>query len=202
MVKHTFKTAFTMIELIFAIVVIAIAVVSLPMMMQVNSKGVESNLDEEAIFVASVELTQASTGYWDANSMADINKSNYSRVVNLDGDCNTSTKLRPGHINQPFHRRCIDTTTITTVSNAVGNAKFKTLNDFAHAAQQLYIGDTKAAAGYKKTDYTIALSVASAADKNIKILTAEVKDSSGNIVTKLYTQSANIGEPQYFKRMF
>ena len=207
MVKKGFKTAFTMIELIFAIVVISITIISLPMMMQVNSKGMESNIAQEAIFAASVELMQASTGYWDANSMKDINISDYSRVININGDCNSSTKLRPGHINQPFHRRCVEETlTVTAPSNATGNSQFNTLNDFAHPARQLYVGDTNDAAGYKDVNLTISLSVTtSPTNNNIKILTATViKDpqDSNITITKLYTQSANIGEPQYYKRMF
>jgi len=203
-VRANFKTAFTMIELIFAIVVIAIAVISLPMMMQVNSKGMENNLPQEAIFGASVELMQATTGYWDANSMKDINLSDYSRVVNIDGDCNATTKLRPGHINQPFHRRCIDDTTITTASNATGNANFNTLNDFAHNARSLFIGNANGTAGYKDMNYTSTLTVGQLADQNIKVLTATIRDSAkGNkIITVLKTEAANVGEPQYYKRTF
>ena len=190
-----------MIELIFAIVVIAIAVVSLPMMMQVNSKGMENNLAQEAIFGASVELMQATTGYWDANSMNDINVSDYSRVVNISGDCNATTKLRPGHINQPFHRRCIDDTTITTLSNATGNTHFNTLNDFEYTEQSLFIGNANGAAGYKDMNYTSTLTVTQPSDHNIKILTATIKEGT-NIITVLRTQVANIGEPQYYKRTF
>ncbi len=203
MVKRNSQMAFTMIELIFAIVIIAITVVSLPMMMQVNTKGMDNNLAQEAIFAASVELMQATTGYWDATSMNDIALSNYSRVINISGDCNSITKLRPGHIAQPFHRRCIEDTTITSPSNITGNSLYKTLNDLEHTSQKLYIGNASRS-GYKNTNLTISLSVSVDADTNIKILTATVKDPTDNnkIVTKLSTQSANVGEPQYYKRMF
>lgn len=61
--------AFTLIELIFAIVVIAISVVSLPRMIQVTSSSVVSNLEtQEAIFKAIV-LTKSAVG---ENSFADI----------------------------------------------------------------------------------------------------------------------------------
>ncbi len=202
MVKVSFKTAFTMIELIFAIVIIAIAVISLPTMIQVISKGMEKNLAQEAIFGASVELMQASSGYWDANSMKDINLSDYSRVVNIDGDCNATTKLRPGHINQPFHRRCIEDTTITIPNNTTGNADFNTLNDFVHTAQSLFIGDAMGTAGYKNMNYTSTLTITPlATDTNIKVLTATIKEGT-NIITVLKTEAANVGEPQYYKRTF
>ena len=203
MVNKTFQSAFTMIELIFAIVIIGISVVSLPMMMQVNSKGMENNLAQEAIFGASVELMQASTGYWDANSMSDINLSDYAKVVNIGNDCNSATKLRPGHINQPFHRRCIDDTAIDTASNAIGNSDFSTLNDF-EGSKQLFIGDANGAAGYKNMNYASTIAVTQPTDLNIKILTVTIRDVADNnkTITVLRTQSANIGEPQYYKRTF
>jgi len=60
---------FTLIELIFAIVIIAISVVSLPTMIQVTSSGVEKNIEtQEAIFKAIV-LTKSAVG---ENSFANI----------------------------------------------------------------------------------------------------------------------------------
>ena len=56
------RLAFTMIELIFAIVIIAITVVSLPMMTQVTASGASDNLEaQEAIFKAIV-LTKTMAG--------------------------------------------------------------------------------------------------------------------------------------------
>ena len=206
MVKNSYKTAFTMIELIFAIVIIAIAVVSLPMMTQVNSKGMENNLAQEAIFAASVELMQASTGYWDANSMYDNNNSNYSRVIDIDGDCSSDNpSRRPGHIvdtGKIYHRVCLDDSDPKVASNATGSA-YQTLDDFAHSARALYIGNSGGAAGYKNMGYKSTLDVnQSTTNANIKILTVTVKDESSNIVTILRAQSANTGEPQYYKRTF
>lgn len=49
------RTAFTMIELLFAIVIIAFSVLAIPMISQVTSKGVESTIEaQEAIFKAVV----------------------------------------------------------------------------------------------------------------------------------------------------
>jgi len=111
-----------MIELIFAIVIIAITVLSLPMMTQINQRGVESNIVQEAIFAASTELMGATAGYWDENSLQDINMSHLERVINISGDCNTSTQLRPGHINQMYHRRCLDSNSTTAHNSNVAIA--------------------------------------------------------------------------------
>lgn len=49
------RTAFTMIELLFAIVIIAFSVLAIPMISQVTSKGLESTIEaQEAIFKAVV----------------------------------------------------------------------------------------------------------------------------------------------------
>ncbi|WP_366755894.1 type II secretion system protein [Sulfurimonas sp.] len=59
MVIH--KYAFTLIELIFAIVIIGISVMSLPMLTQVTSSAIEKNLVQEAIFASVAEINLATT---------------------------------------------------------------------------------------------------------------------------------------------
>lgn len=193
-----------MVELIFAMIVIMVVVASLPMITQSMNKGLEQNIIQEAVFAASIELQQASSGHWDANSMRDINESIFARVVNIDNDCNTTTHLRLGHIAQPLHRRCINDTSITSASNTAGNTAFKTLDDFKHGAAPLYITDTDPQSGYKNTNLTISLDVTQLpTDNNVKVLTATIRDGDTNeTLTTLHTQSANIGEIDYYKRTF
>lgn len=190
-----------MIELIFAIVIIAITVVSLPMMSQINQRGIENNIVQEVIFASSAELVGATAGYWDENSMQDANVTNLSRVINISGDCDPTTKLRPGHINQPYHRRCLDNNT-TPANNAAGGV-FYDLDDAEHGAANIYTDNTTDAAGYKDT-YNSTIDVSpSATNANVKVLTVTVTDSDdGHVVTVLRTQSANVGETDYYKRMF
>ena len=198
---HRNRFAFTMIELIFAIVIIAITVMSLPMVTQITSKGIESNIAQEAIFAASGELMGATAGYWDEKSMLDINVSHLSRVIDISNDCNDTTKLRPGHINQPYHRRCIDDTTINTAHNlntAFLGADVFDLNDAA-ITQDIFVDTTTDAAGYKET-YESNVTIIPTG--NIKTIKITVRNSDGEIVTVLQTQSANIGEIDFYKRTF
>ena len=197
-----------MIELIFAIVIIAITVLSLPMMTQITQRGVESSIVQEAVFAASAELMGATAGYWDENSMEDINVSHFSRVINIGGDCNASTQLRPGHINQMYHRRCLDSnSTLAHDSNAsIGTKDVFDLNDAEHGTQDIFIDNNGSTAtanqtGYKEI-YTSEINVTLAADNNIKDITVSVSDADGNI-TVLKAKSANVGEIDYYKkRMF
>jgi len=197
-IHHSKRYAFTMIELIFAIVIIAIAVVSLPVMTNATQKGVEQNIIQEAIFAASSQLMGVLAGYWDERSMEDANLSDYSRVIDLSGDCNTTTRLRPGHIAQPFHRRCLDSNT-TGGLNATGGTYYS-LDDAVAAVNgtaDIFDNPNASATGYKDT-YKSNATISRTNDLKKIIIT--VNNSDGDTITKLITYSANVGEPQYYKR--
>ena len=195
------RFAFTMLELIFAIVIISITILSLPMMSQINEKGMEENIVQEAIFAASTELMGASAGYWDTQSMEDSNYSHISRVIDIDGDCNNITsskryRLKTGHIEQPFHRRCV----ISTTGNCADSSStiFPNLNNAEHSSSEIFLNDNPDNSGYKKTYFS---KVDVTRDKNIKYIKVTVSDSKKTLVV-LKMQSANIGEVDYFKRRF
>lgn len=193
------RAAFTMIELIFAIVVISIAVLSLPMMIQTTSRGIEQNIVQEAIFAASAELMGATSYYWDLNSMQDAAASRLERVIEVNGGCDAD-RLRPGHVNQPYHRRCLDSNT-TGLSNTA-DATFPNLNNAVHANQTIFDNPATDAASYKD-NYTGTMAVAQGlGDPNVKVLTASVRNTDGDVVTSLSIYSANIGETDYYRRRF
>ncbi len=202
--KNSFgRFAFTMIELIFAIVIISIAVVSLPMMTQVTSRSMDSSLVQEAIFAASAELTGATSYYWDKNSMYDSNLSRFSRVIDINDDCDSNAssqryRLRVGHIAQPYHRRCLEDSAIDPVDTS--DAIFPNLNNAATTGYlDIFDNTNPEAAGYKNA-YTRDVDVVRTG--YTKKITVTVKNSSGNIITLLNTYSANIGEVDYYKRRF
>jgi type II secretory pathway pseudopilin PulG len=188
-----------MIELIFAIVVIAIAVVSLPVMTNTAQKGVEQNTIQEAIYAASSQLMGVLAGYWDERSMEDSNLSAYSRVIDIGGDCNTTTRLRPGHIAQSLHRRCLDSNSTTGLDQTTNNDVYS-LDDAVAAVNgttDIFDNPNAGETGYKDT-YTSSATISRTND--LKKITISVQNSDGDTITKLITYSANIGEPQYYKR--
>ncbi|OHE12475.1 MAG: hypothetical protein A2525_09435 [Sulfurimonas sp. RIFOXYD12_FULL_36_11] len=197
--NHIGRFAFTLIELIFAIVVMSIAVMSLPMMTQITSKGIENNIVQEAIFAASAELTGATSYYWDERSMEDINVSRLERVVDVDGDCNSSSRQRPGHIN----RMCLDSNNSSGVNYTTdSNSSIPNLNSNIHESQLVFTDDIKEAAGYKNNYYSTVTVSNGFSDNDIKKITITITNSDGNIITSLSTYSANIGEIDYYKRGF
>lgn len=198
------RYAFTMVELIFAIVIIAISVMSLPMITQVTSKGVESNIVQEAIFSAATELNQVSTYYWDENSF-DANTT-LARVIDL-GDCNSTTRLRLGHINQPYHRRCLDSN-LTAPTDLADAGIIPDLDDTEHGAQNIFTNTTTHEHGYKAR-YNSAVDVTrtnvdfNGINQNIKRITITITNpDNGNTITKLNAYNANIGEIDYYKKRY
>jgi len=132
MVSHlTFKTrtsirsAFTMIELIFAIVLISVVTLTIPTMIQVNNKALEGNAAQEAIFLVSAVLSETTTLIWDDNS-DDVSGTNFnlSKILDTDGTVATvgineagdaaytrpdiNTTIRDGGLEQDLHRRFAD----------------------------------------------------------------------------------------------
>ena len=203
------RYAFTMIELIFAIVIISIAVLSLPMMNQVIAKNTEGSIVQEAIFAASAELNQVLSFNWDENSIED--NTSLSRVIwTSSTDCNNTTKRRPGHINQAYHRRCADDNTTrpsTTMGLDIGESpgNKNDIDDAVHSSVSALEGSSSAT-GYK-VSYNSSVTVTSpssfggTSDANIKKITVTISDADGNI-TQLSTFSSNIGEIDYYKRSY
>lgn len=198
------KNGFTLIELIFAIVVIGISVVSLPMMNQTNTKSLDSNLVQEAIFIASAELNGASTALWDEHSLAD-GQHTLSRVIDTnDDDCDSHTHKKIGHILQTLHRRCLNDSSIDPL-NDTEDDNIYALEDMEHNEESVSDDDTSAS-GYKKK-YNSTIEIVHNADFNgsnqeIKMIKLTISDTSSNTITVLKSFSTNIGEVDYYKRMY
>ena len=204
--KALHRAAFTLIELVFAIIIISISIVSLPIIMQINAEGVEKSIVQEAIFAASAELMGATSYYWDARSIEDINISHLSRVIDVNGDCNATTRQRVGHVN----RRCLDSN--ATVANYTAEDAVTTnfgLNRSVHVAGDMFDNIVTEASGYKQS-YKSKMEIAKGNDingtqsDNVKVLTVTVTDPNdiNETLTSLKIFSANIGEVPYYKRRF
>jgi type II secretory pathway pseudopilin PulG len=192
-----------MIELIFAIVIIAISVISLPMMTQVTGRSMEGSLAQEAIFAASAQLNMVLSYKWDKNSQETLGE--LSKVIHTSAtDCNTSDGVqRPGHV----HRMCLnDDETVISPSISTDIAD-DSLGSRQVTDDDIFEGGTANQSGYKEL-YTMDIAVAFAefdpgysTGENIKEIEITVRDSDGPLVV-LKTYSANIGEAEAAKRMF
>lgn len=197
------RGAFTMIELIFAIIIISIVVISLPVMTRITSAGVEQNLLQEAIFAASAEITGAMAYDWDENSAQDINLSSASRVVDISGNCENNAssdrfRFKPGHIVEFGHRRCLESNATAAADvNTTGTA----MEAAAHGNAVVFDAGAKNATSYKQ-NYQSNLSVTRAANSNMKDINVTIMEENTSVVVRLNIKSYNIGEIDFFKRRF
>lgn len=210
------RAAFTLIELIIAIVVISIAILALPVMNQTNNAALESNIDQEAIFAASAKLLQVLTYNWDESS---INPGALAKVVDTVGDPAYTVNPRPyraGHVIQDLHRSAFFNVTLTSNSNALGseNGDLDDMDDFDGQITGLVTGGTSQS-GYK-TNYNARIDVtyvddtpnnilstaaAPGATSNLKMATITVLNGN-NVIIVLRAFAANIGEIDYHKRSY
>jgi len=204
------KSAFTLIELIFAIIIISIAVLSLPVVNQIMSKGIDNNIVQEAIFAAATELNEAITQHWDENSIDPVAPNSYARVIDM-GMCDSNTssptyRLMPGHINQPLHRRCLDSNT-TTAENNNTNDDVEAIEDKKHGYQLVFLNPTPDQAGYKKKYKSKVViqkkaKFGGAKDSNMKRITVTISNKDKTVISSLRTYVANIGETDYYKKTY
>ena len=200
------RLAFTLIELIIAIVVIAVTVMSLPMLSNVIGEGISANIVQEAVFASASELNEATTAHWDKNSFDSGSSYLFAKVIDIDNDCNTTTKLRPGHIRQPYHRQCLNDLSITPSDTKDTTDDIVTIDDMAHDYTDIFINATPSQSGYKDS-YKSKLQVIRPANfngsnQNIKEIISTIKNSKNQVIVSLKTYSANIGEVDYFKRKY
>ncbi len=198
--KLTYKSAFTMIELIFAIVIVGISVLSLPMMMQINSKGIENNIIQEAIFATSARLNYVLSNQWDPNSLENA----IVKVIPTSAtDCSKDGgKQREGHVN----RFCLNSG-YNSSSPSIGTVGTYSLGGQRVSDNSLLEGGAINSSGYKN-DYKIDVDVSfsdfgeiNASDKNIKEIIVTAKNTNGDLVV-LKSYSANIGEVEIKTRNF
>ena len=196
-----FKLAFTFIELIFAIVIIGIASLSLPMISQVVSKGSEKSLAQEALFIAFTEIIRTSSSAWDENSRVNRNDFEYVLYIsdreknasideNLTGrtgninilyNTDANRSIRPSilgfDVDDNFRENDIDDY-IVTRANATGSAGSET------GYKYQYTKDINIT--YPSSFGTLNSSL------DIKRIDIKINDASGLLVS-FYMYATNIG---------
>ena len=203
------RPAFTFIELIFAIVIIAITVLTLPVMSRITEKGVENSIVQEAIFAAATELNEVTTMHWDANSIESAKPNAYAKVIDMGGcDNNTSSpryRLLPGQIEEPLHRRCLDSS--TTKPADANSTAVETIENRKHGYRLIFLHPNPDKEGYKdkyKSKIYIKRNVkfGGKKDKNIKLIKVTITNSDKHVITSLKTYVTNIGETDYYKKAY
>lgn len=222
--KIPYRKAFTLIELIFAIVIIGIVFLSLPSLSTTNSDAIETSTNQEALFAASAELSKIMTFRWDDNGIILVGGVLSSEQVvdtqnNADLNRTGGTSFRIGHINNltDNHRQFHATPTPTSPTHNGDLLSRVTANRALFTAA----ASANKATGYKKNP-TLSIAVdyfddsitaspylftssAAAGVSNMKMIQVflDIPDSTGvtdganDIILRSY--AANIGEVELHK---
>jgi len=215
------KKAFTLIELVVAIVVIGIAMMSVPLLLSQSSKSNEFSIDQEAILAATTKMGNILTYPWNETNSSEILQ--VFDVTNGDSELNRTTtdkNRRIGHFKEKYRRKFYDN--ITEANSTLGHDKgdeFDDIDDFngEHFSVQngetgdylkelnlsvgvYYISDS---ANYSQNSLNFPLSTSSTLPTtNIKMIEVNVTDKDHNLITKLKAFSANIGSYELLYRTF
>ena len=148
-----------MIELIFALVIMGVVFITLPIILLNNARSLEDNLIQESIFLTTSKINQVLTFQWDeSSSAAGMSVVSTSDVVNVTsgtaglGRVGTSD-FRVGHFRESNRRR-MSPNTAQRNATAVGQEGLliDDVDDFDGLVNQVLItGTTSSATGYKKT---------------------------------------------------
>lgn len=173
-----------MIELIFALVIMSIVFISLPMILVNNQNSLEDNLVQESIFLASSKMSQVLTFKWDDNSsspgLGTLSTSDVIDVTNgapaLDRN---SSEFRIGHFQEDKHRRMSPQLNATRSATAVLGREvanvYDDIDDF-HGGGSVSIIAATGATGYKK-QYRADVNVTYVNDNNFINATSYASNS-------------------------
>ena len=208
------RKAFTMIELIFAIVLISVVVLTIPTMIAVNNKALEGNAAQEAIFLVSSVLSEATTLLWDNNSTTNDGNVTLSKMLDVTtGDTaynriDVNSTIRVGSLNQDKHRQFFSTVTapaqgttplvLSQSFDATATGEQLGLkNQYAITATRIYVDDNATAFTFTTTN--------AGRQTNIKMTQVEINgtiDGTNVVISRLRAYTCNIGEVDYAKRRF
>ena len=161
------NSAFTMIELIFAIVVIGITMLTIPLIMVQDARHQEDSLMQEGIMLSTTRIAQALTFKWGRNSFPNGTLISKSKVLNTAGDGELSvmraapdTDFRIGHFPETLRRR-MTSPLLSAVQIGATVAPPRSINDFNGSTETLAPGI--AAFSYKK-QWTVTTTVSYVSD--------------------------------------
>ncbi len=216
------KKAFTLIEFVVAIVVIGIALMSIPLLLSQASKSNEFNINQEAILAGITKMSNILTYPWNETNSSgvlkvfDVTNGN----INLSRYPDNNSTRRIGHFKEKYRRKFYDN--IAEANSTLGHDKgneFNDIDDFngeyfsvqsggtGDYLKELnlsvgvyYISDN---ANYSQNPFYFYLTTSSSTPTtNIKMIEVNVTDKNHNLITSFKAFSANIGSYELLYRTF
>jgi len=219
------RKAASMLELVIAIVVMGIAVMTLPILLLKTQNNNEYTLQQEIILAARTKMGDTLTYRWDENSL--IDDKIFVLVTDGDSDLNISSPgsiRRIGHVLGSKRRKFVnDLNSSTPVANlGPDGGDLDDIDDFNGKTDTLEIGSQITSLDYHFTDFNLTTAVAyisdnanygnqnlnftfdtnaSATTSSIKMLTLKVKGPN-NIPFTIRSYSCNIGENELLRKAY
>ena len=219
------RKAASMLELVIAIVVMGIAVMSLPLILTQSQNANAIALQQEVILATKTKLGYILSYEWDANAY-DV-AAGVSRVLNTtsspsaDSDFNATTTRRVGHVQADNRRKLRDDLATPTTDGGAnwGNVALGDIDDFDGRDENTtiasdtmdyifnlqlhptvnYISDT-ATYSNQNMNFTFDYNTTFVNPTNIKMITVRTIDTSNNVNIILRAFASNIGESGITKK--
>ncbi|WP_041959802.1 hypothetical protein [Sulfurospirillum arsenophilum] len=212
------RSAMSMIELVFAIVIMGIAVMSLPLILTQVQNNNAFAMQQESILAAKAKIGDILTYEWDENSYdATASHSFVLDTANGDGELNATagTPRRVGHIDTDNRRKFFP---VATQASAIGadGGDLDDVDDFDGTSNLLtvtagedagtldyifdlnltttvnYVADNANYAASPLNGFALNFANAPATPTNIKVISVTVSGGDQNITLRAFT--CNIGE--------
>lgn len=208
------RRSFTLIELIFAIIVISIAMLAIPPLFRQLTSQTQESLKSEAVLQSYRTILSILTYAWDENSPSpDTNRSYILDVTNGDNelDRNGASRFRRADFGQKASRKFFQNATYATTTLGPEGGDEDDIDDFDGKVEHItkeagdilldmnlttkvnYISDS---ANYSSSTIAFTIPTASAAaSTNIKLIEVNATSTDGDLVV-LRAFSCNVGEPR------
>ena len=204
LMKNLKKSSFTLIELIFAIVIVGIAVTSIPMLLITSANNTETNLQEKSFFNAYALVSLMQVALWDENNTKD---DNYYKVLTADNGDSKLKCIRKGvsQLNNDSGATCAsDDNKTSKIGPDAGEddvSKYDDIDDFNGYETNTsdYIFDVSVRYLDDSADYSAKNIFFNEDDKNtngtnMKFITIDVKNKkTKKLISKLQYSTSNIG---------
>lgn len=206
------RSAFTLLELVFAIVLIGIVVAGVPQMITRNDQTLTGNMVQQELFIAAKTASELLTQPWDTNSIDSTTSQAYTKILDLSNppgggslarqqdSAGNWLPFRVGGIRQDNHRRFHNVITTTADFAIPNDAAAPSLPD--NTSLTIASGYTGDAANTFLAASPVQ-SNASADRTAAKMATVTVTndlDAERSVTLRIYM--ANIGEVAYAHRRF
>ncbi|WP_187647977.1 hypothetical protein [Nitrosophilus labii] len=218
----------TLIELIFTIIIIGLAMVSIPVVLSQAMKSSEFSLNQEALLAGATKIGNILTYEWDENSTTTqvikyvLDVTDGDSELNRYPDVNSSRRI--GHFkgqyrrafdtNQTFATLLLGEEATDTTPNDIDdfNNKISTLTtisqtasdyvkDFTLKTKVVYVNDD---AYYTNNSITFDFSTAQkSGSTNIKMIEVTITDNqTGEVIAVFRSYASNIGATNLLSRTF